>query len=561
MLVVCVMILAVLTAILIEGGVFVIEGLNGKDGADGENGKNGLDGSDGLNGTNGKSAYELALEDGFEGSLHEWLLSLAVKGSDGENGKTGKEGVGVKSVRVNEDGELLVTLTDGRVLNAGYVGSDGSGVTSKEPDADGYYEVYETVIMENVSQLNLRLTPDTVNGAILTSIARGTEVLRVGDQRTDEGFSRLVYNGQICYARSKYFEVKYEYKGEIPKINLPDRIVLTEGAEAWFITDQILPDIPEDLKLSYSYSGNGTRTYDGDDAFSLIPAWTANGTASPHAPEAQTLTVTLQKRIEGELRTILEKSIAVLVVDEQTELSLTGIIIGDSRISDGTLVTALDTKLSNLTLLGTRNFHGISHEGRGAWSTAHYLERAELTISGSVVPNAFYNPEANGFDFTYYMNQNYPAAALDFVVINLGANDAFSKASVENVETMIASIKDYGKAKGRTVKILVMTEYLSPADGYFLTQSSNTDVDAKRDKQFRYFHYQTEKLAGREDEGVYLLPNYLAIDSWNDRLRKTVATTNGEQERIFDVVHLGRNGYLKEAAMIEAYLYALFGVR
>ena len=549
LLIICVLILAVLTAILIEGGVLVIEGLNGKDGADGENG------------TNGKSAYELALDDGFEGSLHEWLLSLAVKGSDGENGKTGKEGVGVKNVQINDDGELLVTLTDGRVLNAGFVGTDGSGVTSTEPDADGYYEVYETVIMEGASSLNLRLTPDTANGVILTSVSKGTELLRVGDQRTDEGFSRLVYNGQICYARSKYFEVKYEYKGEIPKINLPNSIVLTEGVEAWFITDQIFPDIPEDFNISYSYSGSGTRTYDGDIAFSLTPAWSDSSVATPHAPETQTLMVTLQKRIDGELRIIFEKSIAVRVVDEQADLSLTGIVIGDSRISDGTLVTALDAKLSNLTLLGTRNFHDIPHEGRGAWSTAHYLERESLTIAGSVVPNAFYNPSTNGFDFTYYMNQNYPAATLDFVVINLGANDNFSKASVENLEKMITSIQAYGTAKGRTVKILVMTEYLSPADGYFLTQSSNTDVDAKRDKQFRYFHYQNEKLAGREDEEIYLLPNYIAIDSWNDRLRKTVTTSNGDAERIFDVVHLGRNGYLKEAAMIEAYLYALFGVR
>ena len=561
LLVVCFLILVVLTAILIEGGVFVIEGLNGKDGIDGSDGKNGLDGSNGLDGTNGKSAYELALEDGFEGSLHEWLLSLAVRGSDGEDGKVGKEGVGVKNVQINDKGELLVTLTDGRVLNAGQVGTDGSGVTSTEPDADGYYEVYETVIMENASSLNLRLTPDTTNGVILTSVSKGTELLRVGDQKTDEGFSRLVYNGQICYARSKYFEVKYEYKGEIPEIHLPERIVLTEGVEAWFITDQILPDIPDDLKITYSYSGEGVRKYDGGEAFSITPAWKNASSATPHAPETATLTVKLQKRVDGELRTILEKSVDVTVVAKQSSLSLTGIVIGDSRISDGTLVSALKTDLSNLTLLGTRSFHDVPHEGRGAWSTAHYLERESLTISGSVVPNAFYNPATKGFDFSYYMNQNYSTASLDFVVINLGANDNFSKASVENLEKMVKSIQSYATAKGKSVKILVMTEYLSPADGYYLEQSSNTDVDAKRDKQFKYFTYLDEAFANREGEGVYLLPNYLAIDSWTDRLRKTVTTSSGEEQRIFDVVHLGRNGYLKEAAMIEAYLYRIFGVQ
>jgi hypothetical protein len=106
-----------------------------------------------------------------------------------------------------------------------------------------------------------------------------------------------------------------------------------------------------------------------------------------------------------------------------------------------------------------------------------------------------------------------------------------------------------------------MTEYLSPAEGYYLEQSSNTDVDAKRDKQFKYFTYLDEAFSNREVEGVYLLPNYLAIDSWTDRLRKTVTTSSGEEQRIFDVVHLGRNGDLKEAAMIEAYLYRIFGVQ
>ena len=52
---------------------------HGKDGADGKDGKDGL------------SAYELAVENGFTGTLAEWLASL--KGEDGENGVDGKDGV------------------------------------------------------------------------------------------------------------------------------------------------------------------------------------------------------------------------------------------------------------------------------------------------------------------------------------------------------------------------------------------------------------------------------------------------------------------------------------
>lgn len=41
-------------------------------------------------GKNGKSAYELAVQQGFEGTLEEWLKSL--KGKDGINGKDGEQG-------------------------------------------------------------------------------------------------------------------------------------------------------------------------------------------------------------------------------------------------------------------------------------------------------------------------------------------------------------------------------------------------------------------------------------------------------------------------------------
>ncbi len=49
-------------------------------------GKNGADGKDGVD---GKSAYELAVEIGYEGTLEEWLLGLA--GKDGVDGKSAYE--------------------------------------------------------------------------------------------------------------------------------------------------------------------------------------------------------------------------------------------------------------------------------------------------------------------------------------------------------------------------------------------------------------------------------------------------------------------------------------
>ena len=66
----------------------IISGKNGKDGKDGKPGK---DGKNGLNGLNG------------------------------QKGEDGKEGVGVSKAKVDIDGELVITLTDGRIIEAGKV--------------------------------------------------------------------------------------------------------------------------------------------------------------------------------------------------------------------------------------------------------------------------------------------------------------------------------------------------------------------------------------------------------------------------------------------------------
>ena len=68
-----------------------IDGQPGKDGIDGTNGQDGKDGIDGTPGTDGKSAYIIAVEHGFTGTETEWLESL--KGKDGTDGQPGKDGV------------------------------------------------------------------------------------------------------------------------------------------------------------------------------------------------------------------------------------------------------------------------------------------------------------------------------------------------------------------------------------------------------------------------------------------------------------------------------------
>jgi hypothetical protein len=94
-------------------------------GPPGENGSDGSPGLDGTNGVDGKSAYEIAVDNGFIGSELEWLSSLVgevgpagtngtngangTNGSDGENGLSAYE-VAVESGFIGSEAEWLESL-------------------------------------------------------------------------------------------------------------------------------------------------------------------------------------------------------------------------------------------------------------------------------------------------------------------------------------------------------------------------------------------------------------------------------------------------------------------
>ena len=122
---------------------------------------------------------------------------------------------------------------------------------------------------------------------------------------------------------------------------------------------------------------------------------------TPTATGDAKLTLTLQKASGGEMQTVLTKTVNITVVAEAASVNVTGLLIGDSRISDGAMLSRLDAGLANLTLLGTRQTGGstLRHEGRGGWSTDHYLNSASVEVAGTDLQNPFYNSAKSTFDF------------------------------------------------------------------------------------------------------------------------------------------------------------------
>lgn len=117
-------------------------------GADGQDGEDGQPGADGATGQPGASAYQLAVSEGFQGTLTEWLASLV--GPAGENGATGSPGADGEDGTDGREVEFRSTLTH---FQWRYVGEpddawrnafeldqlacpDGFGLAEREMDTD-----------------------------------------------------------------------------------------------------------------------------------------------------------------------------------------------------------------------------------------------------------------------------------------------------------------------------------------------------------------------------------------------------------------------------------------
>lgn len=95
----------------------------------GDKGQDGQDGADGL------TPY-------IGGNGNWWIgdtdTGIKAAGTDGADGRDGADGVGIADIRINENGELIVILTDGTEKNLGKVtGNDGVGITGATIDENG----------------------------------------------------------------------------------------------------------------------------------------------------------------------------------------------------------------------------------------------------------------------------------------------------------------------------------------------------------------------------------------------------------------------------------------
>lgn len=262
-------------------------------------------------------------------------------------------------------------------------------------------------------------------------------------------------------------------------------------------------------------------------------------------------------------RNLCIKSTNVRCIDKTTKGSLVVSLIGDSKSQNRSKqaeILNLCQKDTNLTIdfvgsyksSGTDS-NGVSHEiyndGYGGATILSFLDMGSSYYDSSI--EGYTLPSGNKYKFS--CEHAFPTfeKVPNVVWIDMGANQRSSnwediKAAYEFV---FEDIKKYNRAHSTNIKIVVSIQ-----EGCGLLPMLHADVGGK---WYQYRNVTTlRELAAfdnREDEGIFICPQYLFVDYYNDYPMTDVPVDeyNKSMRRVsLDNVHLGinMNTYNSESA-------------
>lgn len=279
---------------------------------------------------------------------------------------------------------------------------------------------------------------------------------------------------------------------------------------------------------------------------------------TPQTTETFSLSFTVTDP-EGEK--VNESSHTIVVRKPNQKKNFAVLVIGDSTIAGGyetkRMLDLANESGKKFTLLGTKttsyvNDENNRHEGRSGWKAITYIEKAGSSNSGDV--NAFFNPETETFDYSYYMRtQGY--TSVDCVCLQLGINDVFGASSDEqlysdsyinkyfkNMDKIIESIHAYDS----NIKIVW-----------------NLILPGSVEQEKFELAYKDKQTAERYKRNTYLT-NLEIIKHVSEMKNVYVAPTNASLNTVENMymggngaVHPARKGYFEVGALLYSYILAI----
>lgn len=200
-----------------------------------------------LSSCKGKSAYEIAVENGYTGTLEEWLSSLV--------------GPHIVKTFVDERYHLMIEMSDGEIIDAGYIGLDKADV-GKEPTLS---ESFISVSPESsyILDCNLDYPVWSSSDPSVARVSADGVILGISEGVCE--IKATSVDGKSAVCTLQVLDMEYaikedgsiiitKYKGTLPEIKIPNSIgnrPITEIDEWAFFDCQSLKKItlPDSVKV------------------------------------------------------------------------------------------------------------------------------------------------------------------------------------------------------------------------------------------------------------------------------------------------------------------------
>ena len=545
-------------------------------------GDQGPQGPEGPKGDTGKSAYQIAVDNGFVGTEEEWLASL--------NGDIAEQ-IGVQKL----SGYFNLAKLPNATIHKGKRISQFNTETKEPVLVDD--KLYTTVIMPingNYGNYNMligtnhptsgiammRYTPNVKASAIAYSQLPNLDSSVNWDVTFDTGTNTLTYlTDKIisAAANTHYAFCFYNTEPIVYPENFPDidskvlqlaKIIgieqLTEDLQVAINNGIGIANLDISLpSVIYSVVGHENNIYfwnilkcsnvndytirvGGANYGSGIKNLGDRVWMKPTSVKTQGLSFKVYKNNQ----LLKEKTTTIKMIADTQPTGIKAMFIGDSMVANGYSIAELKNMLGdNITLYGTRQggkndssdtLRTIYHEGRSSWHSGEYLSKQ--TKNG--VSNAFYNPDTSAFDFNYYMTNNPSFSDVTDVILQLGNNDVdylTKEQYVENMQTLVDNIKSYNS----NINVYVCIPSSPVNDGYAFGVRNYTDINYVKDKIFDYGKALMEQI-----QNANIIPIYLNLDNYNDFPKTTVARSDRNPETYEvcnDNVHPSKYGFYKFA--------------
>jgi len=271
--------------------------------------------------------------------------------------------------------------------------------------------------------------------------------------------------------------------------------------------------------------------------------------------------------------------IRIVAADAGTGKEISCLIIGDSLTNASIYpeeILNLCKSSGNpiLKLYGTHHVEGTSpenrHEGYGGWTFERFVtfyseNRTSDDIGTRCSPFVYMEDGKATLDFKRYVREQCGGKSPDFVTIELGCNDIFGSNEADQQSTidrtlgfadkLLKAILDAGA--NTKIGLVMLPPPAASQDAFGNNYGCGQTRWQYRRNQHRFTEQMISKYGGRENERIYLIPDYVNVDTEHGFPTEVVPANSRTAEkitRLANAVHPSESGYKQMADSIYAWV-------